>query len=165
MVKYVSVRHDYSMNEYEIEDILIDNPYLIRKDYHSVTRQVKFRDRTRADIIFYGDPVLVVELKRGTLMSKNVTQIEGYMNNLKEEGYNDVEGELVGTDFGPEVTNRILELALPITIKRLGIDIPTDLQKCSKCDQYSGTNNSRCPYCGSRRLRYWDPVEGKLVSE
>jgi RecB family endonuclease NucS len=163
LAKFVTIRHNYGLRESQIEDILIDNPYLLRDHYESLKRQVKFRDKTRADIIFYGTPVLVVELKRVTLQTGDVDQIVGYMTNLRAEGFSNVVGLLVGSDYDEELHEKIDSTGLTIATKRLGIDIPTELQKCSKCDRFCGTNHSKCPYCGHKGMRYWDSAEGKLV--
>lgn len=161
--KFVAIRHNHQLSESQIEDILIDNPYLLRENYESLKRQVKFRDKTRADIVFYGSPVLVVELKKTRLESEDVGQIAGYVRNLEAQGHKEVSGLLVGLDYSPELEKEVEGTDLPIEMKRLGIDIPTELQKCTRCDRFCGTDRKKCPHCGFRQLRYWDTAEGSLV--
>ena len=141
-----------SERERALEDLYHAYPALIDPALDGARRQVFLDARSRCDLLFdLEGTAWVVEIKRDTAGLPALRQLVRYLDLLKRT-HGSVRGTLVAADFLPAVERKLKTTRHPIELKRLQIDVPTEIRICRQCRRARAASITRCPHDGEVRV-------------
>ena len=93
--------------------------------------------------------LVIIELKVEHLKYTHLLQLNGYLEDMKNEIKNekDLRGILIGKSPKDDLNNAISNLKFEIKYLILDRDVCINIKICSKCRLANNINNSVCEYC------------------
>jgi RecB family endonuclease NucS len=140
------------MLEKEIQSLLETHPYLIEPRFlNKPVESQKALKSGFADLVIYSEnETVIIELKVVPLDNKAVLQLNGYLEDMREQISNGLlRGILIGENQKDNIYNLIKILDFKMDIKILGQDIPTSIKICEKCRFANDMRVSACNFCHS----------------
>lgn len=144
--------------EFDVHDIIKCYPYFLGEEIASMKliHERIYSDRTKADFTFSNEEkIVVVEVKKHMIDIAMLNQVIDYLNKEKNQnpGKN-LQGLLVGLPSNdPELKKRINRSEYRISVKFIGIDVPSDARQIkicaeSNCRKANWQHKTFCEYCG-----------------
>ncbi len=139
------------ITEKEIQILYQTHPYLIEKVFLSqhVIPQYSLPSGFADIVIILENEVVIIELKVEHLKYAHLLQLNGYLEDMKNEIKNekDLRGILIGKSPKDDLNNAISNLKFEIKYLILNRDVCINIKICNKCRLANNINNSDCEYC------------------